>query len=152
MAYNLERVTIRVDNSREGMEKIKELWQDIQSGKIPLLFDNTGAFRNGISPVSCYSDYENDENGFYDLSIISAESSFFQMMEEKVQNGSYLKFEETGTTPDECSIKAWQKVWEYTREGRIRRAYSEDWESSVPSEYTKDGKAHCYLYIAVKEA
>lgn len=68
MAYNLKSVTIRVDNSREGMEKIKELRFDIQSGKIPLLFDNTGKFRNGISPVSCYPNYKTDENGFYDLS------------------------------------------------------------------------------------
>lgn len=150
MRYNLKSITIRVDNSREGMEKIMELWQDIQSGKIPLLFDNTGTFLKGISPVSCYSNYENDENGFYDLSIIGVESTFFQMKEEEVQKGSYMRIEEIGATPDECSLKAWQKVWKGTREGKIRRAYTEDWESSVPSEYTKDGKAHCYLYIAIK--
>ncbi len=30
------------------------------------------------------------------------------------------------------------------------RAFSSDYESSVPVEYTKDGKAHCFLYIAVQ--
>ena len=34
--------------------------------------------------------------------------------------------------------------------GLIERAYICDYESNVPPEYTKDGKAHCYLYISVK--
>lgn len=149
--YSLKSVTIRVNNSRDGIGKIKELWKDIQNGKLPLLCDNTGVFYNGIYPVSCYSGYESDENGFYDLSITGAESSFFQILEEKVQKGSYVKIEETGKTLDECSINAWQKVWECTRDGKIRRAYTEDWESTVPSEYTEDGRAHCHLYIAIRE-
>ena len=42
--YSLKSVTIRVNNSRDGIGKIKELWKDIQNGKLPLLCDNTGVF------------------------------------------------------------------------------------------------------------
>jgi ABC-type glycerol-3-phosphate transport system substrate-binding protein len=31
----------------------------------------------------------------------------------------------------------------------VAESFTEDYESTVPAEYTKDGKAHCYLYIAV---
>ncbi|MCH4239532.1 MAG: AraC family transcriptional regulator, partial [Oscillospiraceae bacterium] len=37
------------------------------------------------------------------------------------------------------------------KSGNIRRAFTTDYESSVPAKFTKDGKAHCYLYIAVKK-
>ena len=110
--HSLKSVTIRVNNSRDGIGKIKELWKDIQNGKLPLLCDNTGVFYNGIYPVSCYSGYESDEIGFYDLSITGAESRFFQLLEVKVQKGSYVKFDVQGKTLDECSINAWYKVWD----------------------------------------
>ncbi len=46
--------------------------------------------------------------------------------------------------------KAWEKVWSDQKSGEIKRAFTKDYESTVPSEYTKDGKAHCYLYIALQ--
>ena len=46
--------------------------------------------------------------------------------------------------------KAWERVWAEQKNGGIVRAFTMDYESSVPAEYTKDGKAHCYLYIAVR--
>ncbi len=32
----------------------------------------------------------------------------------------------------------------------LKRAFTIDYESAVPAEYTKEGKAHCYLYIAIR--
>lgn len=49
-----------------------------------------------------------------------------------------------------CAMKAWEMVWEKQNGKRIRRAFTSDYESSVPVEYAKDGKAPCYLYIAVQ--
>ena len=40
MAYSLKEVTIRTDNSEEGMEHIGELWRHIMDGRLPILFDS----------------------------------------------------------------------------------------------------------------
>ncbi|MHB9323712.1 AraC family transcriptional regulator, partial [Fusobacterium polymorphum] len=32
----------------------------------------------------------------------------------------------------------------------LKRAFTVDYESSVPAEFSNDGKAHCYLYIAIE--
>ena len=38
MTYFLEQVTICTNNTDEGIQQLSELWQDILSGKLPLLF------------------------------------------------------------------------------------------------------------------
>ncbi len=150
MAYELKAVTIRTNNTEEGMKKIDEIWQDIVSGKLHILFDSNHNFRQGISPVSKYHNYASDENGDYDLSIIGVTSDFFQEMEKAVSTGAYKKFDEFDDDLGLCAKKAWEKVWNEQKTGVIKRVFSEDYESTVPAEYTKDGKAHCYLYIAVE--
>ncbi len=152
MAYTLKQVTIRTNNTDEGMKKIDEIWKDIESGKMPILFDSEHVFQQGVSPVSKYSNYESDENGDYDLSIMGVMADFFQKIEIEVGKGLYKKYDEADETGDIgiCARKAWEKVWNDGKLGFITRSYTEDYESSVPAEYTKDGKAHCYLYIAIK--
>ncbi len=150
MSYLLKQVTIRTNNSNEGIEKINQLWQDISTGKMPVLFDNEGNYHQEIIPVSKYSNYDNNENGMYDLSIMGIDLSFFNVLEEKVSNGFYLKFEETGETIAQATAYAWQRVWEMTATGKLKRIYTEDYESSILPQYSKDNKAHCVLYIAVK--
>ena len=150
MAYSLKSVTIRTDNSESGMAKINELWADIMTGKIPLDFIKNGVPVKGLSPISAYSDYESDEKGKYNLSVMSVTIDFFAKMEELVAQGKYVKIDESGETITDCANKAWSKVWQLTASGELKRAFTIDYESTVPTEYTKDGKAHCYLYIAVK--
>ena len=152
MAYTLKQVTIRTNNTEEGMKKINELWQDITSGKIPVLFNSEHVFQQGVSPISKYSHYESDENGDYDLSIMGVTADFFQTIETKLSKGLYHKYDEVDENGDMgiCAKNAWEKVWNDRKSGAITRAYTEDYESCVPAEYAKDGKAHCYLYIAIK--
>ena len=152
MAYKLSEVTIRTNNTAEGIQKIEEIWQDISSGKLPILFDSEHNFQQGVSPISRYSNYESDENGDYDLSIMGVTAEFFKEMELKVKKGLYKKYDESDDSGNIalCTKKAWGIVWAEQKSGDIKRAYTADYESSVPSEYTKDGKAHCYLYIAIK--
>ncbi len=151
MSYSLKSVTIRTDNSERGMAKINELWADIMTGKIPLDFIENGVPVKGLSPISAYSDYESDEKGKYNLSVMTVTIDFFAKMEELVaQRNTYIKIDESGETIAECANKAWSKVWGLTASGEIKRAFTIDYESTVPAEYTKDGKAHCYLYIAIK--
>ena len=150
MAYSFKSVTIRTDNSESGMKKINELWADIMTGKVPLDFIENGAPVKGLSPISAYSDYESDEKGKYSLSVMTVTADFFAETERFVAQGKYVKIDESGETVAECADKAWSKVWELTASGKLERAFTIDYESAVPAEYTKDGKAHCYLYIAVK--
>jgi predicted transcriptional regulator YdeE len=152
MAYTLTGATIRTDNSPDGMNKITELWQDIMNGKLPLLFDSNHVLQEKISPVSCYHNYERDETGSYDLSILAVKSSFFERMNQAAADGRCKKYEtaDAAGNIEKCTKEAWEHVWHDQKNGTIQRAFSEDYESTVPAMYTKDGKAHCYLYIAVK--
>ena len=115
MAYSLKSVTIRTDNSESGMAKINELWADIMTGKIPLDFVKNGVPVKGLSPISAYSDYESDEKGKYNLSVMTVTVDFFAKMEELVVQRKYIKIDESGETIAECANKAWSKVWEIGR-------------------------------------
>ncbi|MCI2056059.1 MAG: AraC family transcriptional regulator [Oscillibacter sp.] len=150
MAYTLQSITLHTDNSPSGMARINEVWKDIVSGKIPLMFDNEGHFLQGLSPISLYTNYASEETGAYDLTIFTATAEFFAKMEQKVGAGTYKKYDFDGEDISEAANKAWAQVWKDKDSGAIRRAFSKDYESTVPGEYTKDGRAHCYLYIAVR--
>lgn len=152
MAYKLKEVTVRTNNSQEGTKIISEIWKDIVSGKLPILFDTEHMFQQGVSPVSKYSNYSSDESGDYDLTIMAVTADFFQKMESSVNKGLYKKYDEKDGNGkiDVCTRRAWEKVWLEQKSGGIKRAFTEDYESTVPGEYTKDGKPHCYLYVAIK--
>lgn len=149
MAYKLKSVTIHTDNSKIGMAKVNELWADIMQGKVPLEFVENGKPVNGLFPLSSYSDYESNEKGKYNLTIISVTADFVANIEKLVAQGKYFKIDESGETIEDCANKAWSEVWKLTASGELERAFTIDYESIVPAEYTKDGKTHCYLYIAV---
>jgi len=71
---------------------------------------------------------------------------------KEVEKGLYKKYEavdENGNV-EMCTKKAWENVWNDTHSGVLKRAFTVDFESSVPKEFSKDGKAHCYLYIAIE--
>ncbi|WP_333860867.1 AraC family transcriptional regulator [Clostridium sp.] len=152
MSYKLKEVTVRTNNTQEGAKIISEVWKDVISGKLPIIFDSEHVFQQGISPVSKYSNYSSDENGDYDLTIMTVTADFFRIMEIEVNKGLYKKYDEKDKNGeiDVCTRKAWEKVWLEQKTGDIKRAFTKDYESTVPGEYTKDGKAHCYLYIAIK--
>ena len=152
MAYKLNKITIRTNNSKEGIKNIGDVWKDITSGKLPILFDSEHVFQQGVSPVSKYSNYSSDENGEYDLTIMAVTADFFRKMDEEVSKGFYKKYDEKDEDREisVCARNAWERVWYEQKTGDIHRTFTADFESTVPSEYTKDGKAHCYLYVAIQ--
>lgn len=152
MAYQLKRLTVRVDNSDEGMKQIQELWQDVVSGKLPLIYDSEQNFQKGYSPVGEYSNYENKEKGAYDLSVLAVTPEFFQGLEQDVQAGKYSKYVEydENNNLERAIFRAWERVWADQANGTLPRAFLTDYEDAVPAEYTKDGKAYACLYISVK--
>lgn len=150
MEYRLESVSIKTNNSLEGIQKIDTLWQDILNGNLPLLCDSKGHFQKEILPIAKYHHYEQDELGKYELTIIGVTNDFLQAIEKQVQEGTYIKIDECGENLSECTKKAWQIVWALQQNKKINRSFLEDFEYSLPNSYTKDGKAHCYLYISLK--
>lgn len=150
MTYRLDKVTVRLKNDAEGTGKISELFADIVSGEIPLLFDSDRKLIEGIAPVSEYSNYESDETGEYDLSVIAVEKDFFKNLESEVSEGKFIKYDIAGDDVIGCAQNAWKQVWQDQRDGKIKRTFNIDYESTVPEEYTHDGKAHCMLYIGVE--
>lgn len=149
MSYSFKSVTIRTNNTEAGMAKIGKLWEDIMSYKVPLDFMQKDSPVKGISPISRYSEYESDENGEYDFTIMCVTKEFFIEMEKKVAMGEYIKIDESGANISESTMNAWKKIWERSSKGEIKRAFTIDYESTVPQQYTKDGKSHCYLYISI---
>ena len=150
MTYKLDKVTIRLKNDAEGIGKIRELFADIVSGDIPLLFNSDKELIEGIAPVSEYSNYESDESGEYDLSVIAVEKEFFKNLENEVSKGKFVKYDVAGEDVITCAQTAWKQVWQDQKNKKINRSFNIDYESTVPKEFTSDGKAHCMLYIGVK--
>lgn len=149
MTYKLDKITIRLKNTPEGMAKINEIFTDIVSGKIPLLYNSDKEFIEGLAPVSQYSNYESDETGEYDLSIMAVEKNFFEILEKEVQDGKFIKYDVAGDDVLNCAQEAWQQVWDDSKNNTIKRSFNIDYESTVPKELTSDGKAHCNLYIGI---
>lgn len=150
MAYRLEAITLCTRGSI-NVAVMRELWDDIKHGKLPILFDSEHNFAAGVSPVLKYSDYSMDDRSKFALSIMGVDRPFFCDIEQKVQFGVYKKYEYSSDIFDleECSKRAWEYVNTDQASGMITRAFTNDFESTVPKEYAKDGKAHCYLYISI---
>lgn len=149
MSYRLNAITIRVTDIMEYKKEMQEIWRDITNGNLPILFDSEHNFQKGVSPIYQYSNYSQND---FDLSVMGVTSEFFKQLELKVTEGFYKKYEFSDINGDMelCSQRAWEQVSTDCISGLIKRTYICDYESNVPPEYTKDGKAHCYLYISVK--
>ncbi|WP_304519125.1 AraC family transcriptional regulator [Clostridium estertheticum] len=115
------------------MNNIGDIWKDIISGKLPILFDSEHVFQNGISPVSEYSNYSSDENGEYDLTIMAVKADFFQKMGAEVSKGFYKKYDEKDENGEisVCTRNAWEKVWSEQKSGDIHRTFTAYFESTV---------------------
>lgn len=143
----MKEITIRTNNSTEGIKKIEKLWHDVMSGNTP--FDLT---ENTVL-ISKYSNYDSNENGDYDLTILAVDCDFIQQLEKGCSNGKYKKYEVCSEDTDVAANTkaAWQQVWTDTQEGRIKRSYTEDYECTIPADYSQDHKLHCLLYISIEK-
>ncbi|NCB93400.1 MAG: AraC family transcriptional regulator [Clostridia bacterium] len=149
MGYVLKEIAISMDGSENEVQNLNDIWRDVESGKIPLLFDSDGEFMDGLSPISLFTNYAANQKGIYDLKIITVKSDFFAQMEQRIIEGKYRKYDCDDANMQNAINRAWSQVQEDEKNGVIVRAYTKDYESTVPKEYTKDGKAHCYLYISL---
>lgn len=151
MPYTLKEITIRTNNSVDGIKKIDELFQDIANGKYPLQNNSDNTTQNDQLLISKYHNYENDEKGDYDFSVIGTKSDFIDILESGVKNGMYVKYTETDKENNigECCRTAWSKVWEDQANNKIKRVFKEDFQIAVPAEFSPNGECFCCLYISV---
>ena len=150
MAYRLEAITLCTQRPVSAAI-MRELWNDVKHGKLPILFDSEHNFVAGVSPILKYSDYPVSDKSKFAVSVLGVTKTFFYTLEQKVKSGIYRKYDYSSDVFDleECSKRAWECVNADQANGIIVRAFADDFESTVPKEYTKDGKDHCYLYISV---
>lgn len=141
---SMDEITIRTDNTPMGTRAIERLWNDVVTGVVPLL----SHAEPGQFPIARYSAYASDANGAFDLTILLADSGRVGQLEAETESGEYRRYQETGVDVAACTVQAWQRVWDEERAGKLRRAYSEDFEVSTPAEYAPDGQAKCVLYIS----
>lgn len=139
MSYCLREVVL------EDGDSVVELWRDIVSGRLPLLFDSDGQPRRGLSPVTRYT---HGTAGEVTRSVLAVTADFFQQLNREAERGHCRRFDtlDAGGDTAACARRAWEQArWA----GICPKPGAADYESTVPSEYTKDGAAHTYLYIAV---
>lgn len=149
MPYNLKSVTLRADNSEESMGAANAFWEDIMSGKTPLLYDNEKNLLTDIFALVKYSNFESDETGAFDLTVSGEPMSRVADLDKLAADGAYVKYYESGDSIESCGGAVWTRVWEDNNSGAIKRAYAGDYEITTPPEMSPDGKAHCALYITV---
>ncbi len=142
----MNEVTIRTDNSVEGIEKIHHLWQDVMSGNTKLVLNEDTIL------ISRYSNYDSNETGLYDLSILSVNDEFFKQLNAECVHGKYRRYDFCTDSDDISSNiqKAWELVWDDQKNGKIKRCYTKDYECIVLANQASDHKFHCLLYIAIE--
>ncbi|MBD5559878.1 MAG: hypothetical protein HDQ87_05910 [Clostridia bacterium] len=148
MAYRLESISFRVDGGAAGGAATEAIWNDLVQGKLPLLFDSDGQFVPGLSPVTEYRDFDGRVSSLpCSMTIRAVPGSFFQQMADQMDAGLYKLYTAAGSDIAECSAAVWKMFSEDEDPsvGNVDDPYAV--ESSVPTEYTKDGKAHSYLWV-----
>lgn len=152
MAYILDSISMKTDNSPQAMEQTAELWKDIVSGKVPLLYDSDGKFREGLSPVTAFENVSLTSAEPYTMTILTVPPSFFAELNAGVSSGTYRLYEGTDAADlGKSTDIAWEAVQKDIAAGRLDSTVT-GYESTVPPEYAPDRQAHCCVYIAVPAA
>lgn len=148
MAYRLDSISFTSDMGPDGMAQVSEIWGDIASGKLPLLVGSDGKPAPGMAPVTEYTEYAGVNEGkpiTTTIRVVAPE--FFADLNRRTEEGELHLYETAADTIEACSMAAWQLAQAGDKDGTAPIDYSYCIESTVPPQYTKDGQAHCYLYI-----
>lgn len=146
--YKLKSLSIRANNSTEGLAAISELWNDILMGRLSVSFKGNG----GCFPIARYNNYERDETGDFDYTIMEVDAEFIATKEKEVREGLFKKYEHRNESGDitKCTQEVWRQVWCDQNTKHINRLFATDYEMTMSKECTLDHSAYCRLYIAVK--
>lgn len=86
------------------------------------------------------------------LSILAVDHEFMKQLEKGCAGKKYKKYDFCSENADIAANTkaAWQQVWRDQKEGKIKRSYIEDYECTIPADYSQDRKLHCILYISIE--
>lgn len=141
----LNEVTLRIKNNSAGAKKISETWNAIIEGTLPLSFNVVSGAKDLRQLVSIYSNYENNKDGEYDLTISKCDDKLINELENRVLDGSMKKYKLNliNGSIEHTTKKAWKLVWDDEDTGKICREYIKDYEFFINT-----GKeAYVVLYI-----
>lgn len=136
--FTVTGFTVKTQNSDEFNE---------QKAKLPILWHQFYA-HNLITDAAIfgvYSDYESNENGFYNVTVGGiCDSTQLELVDINIHPGSYLVFQAKGEMPLTV-IETWKRVWDYfAEESPYQRSFMTDFEM-----YT--GSDEVAIYIGVNE-
>lgn len=114
-SIKLNSVSIRTDNSENGIKLIGELNYFIATKKLNVISEGNHA-------LVTYSDYESDDKGEYTYTIKDATTADIADLVSKLSD--YKEISVCGDTPQESVQNTWKVVWEKER----NRAFTVDYE------------------------
>lgn len=148
MAYSLEAITLRDNMKEDGMARITAVWNDISSGRLPLIVDSDGNPREGLSPITRYHSWSpGDPSAECEFTIMAVPAEFFAKM---AADPEYATYQGAGADVSEAAMAAWEQVDQDTKAGKVVPLYTDDYESTVPPQFTKDGKWNCTVYVHIQ--
>ncbi|MCY6959916.1 GyrI-like domain-containing protein [Clostridium brassicae] len=136
-------ITTRTSNTDRNMTKlIGGLWYKFFNNGI---YESISNKKNNCS-IGLYSNYENNENGLYDVTVCcevsTCENLPVDVQVKKIPAGKYAKFVVNGHVQTAVS-EFWTKLWSMD----LNRKYSCDFE-----EYQSDGdmeNCEIHMYISI---
>lgn len=124
-------ISVRTTNSDEfnpTSAKLSALWRQFFTDDVFNKIPN----KNIDSPVyGVYSDYESNEDGFYQVTAGVAVKNGLpgsEFTEVQIQAGDYLLFENSGELP-QVVLDTWRQIWAFFAENpQIKRRFATDFE------------------------
>jgi predicted transcriptional regulator YdeE len=136
-------LTLRTSNKDENMtQAIGGLWQKFYQNGIYQAILNK---QNNCS-IGLYSNYENDVNGAYDVTVCCEVSKAENLPKEAevkiIPQGKYAKFVVRGHMQTAVA-EFWEKLWSM----ELSRKYSCDFEEYQGDGYMENCEIHMYISI-----
>lgn len=144
MTYRLDSISLKLENGKESFEKINEIYEDIFSGKIPLIKNTKGKIDKDIIALG---EYVNCGGGRYEFTVFADDGGSLFQIRKWIDYGDIEWFEGVGSTIDEARIEA--RIYRCLNKS-IKRIFKNDFEEIIPKKYSKDGKVHCLLYVGIE--
>ena len=146
MSNRIDSISVHVDSLQHELHLISRLRCRVLEGKYSDFLSNSEQF---VFKHSNY--YLRPDGGFEEgFSAQSYSSVLQEELEIGVGNHDFQKFEGSGASWEVAWSDVQSQLQKITADEccDFERAFDEDWEFFIPSEYSEDEEWHCVLYIS----
>lgn len=138
--YKAKSITVKITPESFKNNTIRDLWNDVTVGRIPILRDEFGHIDPETWLVAIQDNYSNDRSR-YDYTISAETEDYIKELDKRAEAGELKKYHyEGGNNTHECASAAWELVSDEDR------TYKRDYEITEPN----DGNPYCDIYVSVK--